>query len=269
VTDGLIFDIRRFSVHDGPGIRTTVFFKGCPLQCWWCHNPESQEFKSEHSVKKRHMAGREFLQNETTGKFMSVSDVLGEVIRDRLFYDESGGGVTLSGGEPMMQEGFLFSLLSGARKEGVHTCVDTSGYANKQAIAHISPLTDLFLYDLKIMDESLHRHYTGVSNKTILLNLDFLLRAGKKVIIRFPVIPEITNTPPNISDIIQFLAPYRPILSYPLEINLLPYHAMAKGKYQRFGKDNKLQGLPALQAGELIPIRRAFEEAGLTVKIGG
>lgn len=281
---GLIFDIRRFTVHDGPGIRTTVFFKGCPLSCWWCHNPESQDFKSENSIRNLVLEGMKFKHTETTGNFMTVDEVMAEMERDRIFYEESGGGVTFSGGEPMMQESFLFALLQAAKSKGIHTALDTSGYANPKAMQHIAPLVDLFLYDLKIMDDALHRKYTGVSNKMILENLKFLYGSGKQVILRFPVIPGITDTPENIGQIKEFISTLKghkvtesedhhftpsPHHQLPLLIHLLPYHSTAKEKYRRFCKTNQLEGVHDLSKEDLLPLVKEFEQLGLQVFTGG
>jgi len=272
VNKGLIFDIRRFTVHDGPGIRTTVFFKGCPLSCWWCHNPESQDFKSEKSIKNLVVSGESFKTTETTGKFMTVDEVMDEVLKDQVFYDESGGGVTISGGEPMMQEPFLYALLQAARSNGIHTTLDTSGYATPEAMKHVARLVDLFLYDIKIMDKAMHRKYTGVTNKTILENLKTLYASGKKIILRFPVVPGITDTPENILQIKSLIntLPHPKIpTSSDLHIHLLPYHSMAREKYRRFCKSNKLAGLPDMKQEDLMSLKKEFEEAGFTVKIGG
>jgi len=279
VNSGLIFDIRRFSVHDGPGIRTTVFFKGCPLACWWCHNPESQDFKSEQSIKKLVLSGKKFERKETTGTFMTAEKVFQEIERDRIFYEESDGGVTFSGGEPLMQEAFLFELLKLCKSEGIHTSLDTSGYATNTAIKHISKLVDLFLYDIKLMDDTLHRKYTGVSNKSILENLRFLFQTGNNIILRFPVVPGITDTSENIRLLVEYIKmlqdeiPHgqfvRPDKKSALEIDLLPYHIIAKGKYHRFNKSNKLQHLSPMKIEELEPIKQKFEAIGMLVKLGG
>ncbi len=275
VIRGLIFDIRRFTVHDGPGIRTTVFFKGCPLTCWWCHNPESQDFKSERSIKNLVLSGTKFQHSETTGNFMTVDEVMAEVQKDEIFYEESGGGVTFSGGEPMMQEPFLHALLQASKTLGWHTAVDTSGYATHKAMEHTAPLVDLFLYDVKLMNDELHRKYTGVSNKPILENLEFLYRSGKNITLRFPVIPGITDTYDNIQQIktlIIRLQSQRPVPmahGSPLSIHLLPYHTIARDKYRRFCKTNQLEGVHDLKQEALAGLKQEFEEMGLTVKIGG
>jgi len=269
VNKGLIFDIRRFTVHDGPGIRTTIFFKGCPLKCWWCHNPESQDFKSEESIRKLILSGKRFERSETTGKFMSENEVMFEVLQDQLFYDESGGGVTFSGGEPLMQEPFLHDLLKTCKQKGLHTAVDTSGYAHRSIIEKIADHVDLFLYDLKMINNALHRKYTGVSNRSILENLKFLYSTGKNVMIRFPVIPGITDTTENINDMKEFITNLQIPKFSNFQISLLPYHTIARGKYHRFNKINKFQHLSPMKKEELEPLKQEFEKAGLLVKLGG
>ncbi|MEI7662287.1 MAG: glycyl-radical enzyme activating protein [Bacteroidota bacterium] len=267
MTGGLIFDIRRFSVHDGPGIRTTIFFKGCPLGCLWCHNPESRDTGVEYSVKHLMLDGRRFDREETTGKLMTPAEVMAEIVKDRIFYEESGGGVTFSGGEPMLQETFLEEVMNQCKNQGIHTALDTSGYASPDVMARIAPLADLILFDLKIINDRLHRQYTGESNISILKNLRFLVKSGKNIIIRFPVIPGITDTPGNISDMKSFitdeLGGKAPFLS------LLPYHSLAREKYKRFCKPNHLAGLPDLKPEDLLPLKQEFEAMGMTVTIGG
>jgi pyruvate formate lyase activating enzyme len=284
VNKAFVFDIRRFSVHDGPGIRTTVFFKGCPLSCWWCHNPESRDIHAEHSTKHLMLDGMKFEREETTGKWMSVEEVMHEVIKDSVFYDESGGGVTFSGGEPILQETVLLELLRACRQQGIHTSLDTSGYTSRQSMELISGLVDLFLYDLKIINEEMHMRYTGVSNQSILENLIFLFHSGKNVILRFPVVPGITDTTENIRDIKQFItnnltikylkknintSAHQHIITSAHQLSLLPYHSMAREKYRRFCKSNFLERLPDLKQADLIPLKAEFESIGLQVNIGG
>jgi len=278
VTKGLVFEIRRFCVHDGPGIRTTLFFKGCPLSCWWCHNPESQDFKPETSVKKLALSGNLFGKTETTGSFMTVNEVMAVLGRDRIFYDESIGGVTFSGGEPLMQQRFLEELLIRCKQEKLHTAVDTSGYASPAAFDRVSSLADLFLYDLKLAEDALHRKYTGVSNRPILRNLKALITSGKAVMLRFPVIPGITDTEENIfktKALINSLIRLRKLDDSRmgeqniLQINLLPYHSMAREKYRRFCKTNLLEEIPDLSADQLLPLKKEFETLEIPVHIGG
>jgi pyruvate formate lyase activating enzyme len=277
VNNGLIFDIRRFSVHDGPGIRTTVFFKGCPLRCWWCHNPESQDESVEETLKTLLLDGKKYSRKEKTGKFMTVGEVMREILRDRVFYEESGGGVTFSGGEPLMQPEFLYSLLEECRRNGVHTAVDTCGSAGNDVFRNILPFTDLFLYDLKIMDDELHRKFTGVSNDRITDNLKNLVRQGKNIMIRFPVIPGITDTRKNINAMKDFLTrifiletdnSYKDNTDGRIMINLLPYHSMSKRKYERFGKVNRMKDIRDVKKEELSGLKKELEEAGMYVTIG-
>jgi pyruvate formate lyase activating enzyme len=266
VNKGLIFDIRRFSVHDGPGIRTTVFFKGCPLSCWWCHNPESRDPRPEESVRQLTVEGKKFPWKETTGKFMTVDEIMEAVLKDRIFYDESGGGVTLSGGEPMLQADMTIALLSSLKRADLHTAMDTCGQVRQEDLAAILPHTDLFLYDLKLMDEKEHAEFTGASNKLILGNLRFLVDCGKQVFIRFPVIPGITDTRKNTDLLKKYLRSLRPGVS---RIHLLPFHSMGKKKYERLKLHNKLKDLKDVTAEELVPLKKEFEEIGLEVVIGG
>ncbi len=272
---GLIFDIRRFSVHDGPGIRTAVFFKGCPLSCWWCHNPESRDFRIEHSVKHLRLNGKKFEREESTGKWMSADEVMLEIELDRIFYDESGGGVSFSGGEPIFQEAFLAELMKTCKQRGIHTALDTSGYATSGAMASVAGWADLILFDLKLMNDRLHKQYTGVSNTLILENLKYLVKEGKNIILRFPVIPGITDTTENISEMKAFISGV--LLNIPghnvtvpnkLQLSLLPYHSMAREKYRRFSKTNLLKDLPDLKPEELQLLKQEFEEIGLKVTVG-
>jgi len=266
VNKGLIFDIRRFSVHDGPGIRTTVFFKGCPLTCWWCHNPESRAEVPEKTVKHVALEGRTFPAEETTGRYMTVEEVLSEVLKDRLFYEESDGGVTLSGGEPMLQAEFAAGLLAALKGAGIHTALDTCGQVRQEELEKVLPFVDLFLYDLKLMDEKEHVEFTGVSNKLIHDNLLFLVRSGRQVAIRFPVIPGITDSRRNTDLLKEFLMSLQPAIT---GIHLLPYHTFGGKKYERLNLVNKLKGVKDLGREDLEPLKKEFEELGFEVLIGG
>jgi pyruvate formate lyase activating enzyme len=223
---GVIFDIKRFALHDGPGIRTTVFFKGCPMKCPWCHNPESQK-------KNREKPGT----GKIIGVKQSVDQVMKEIEKEVVFYDESRGGVTFSGGEPLCQPQFLFALLQECRKKEIHTTLDTSGCVSPRVFKAILADVDLFLYDLKIMDEQKHIQYTGVSNRSVIDNLKQLCRAGKKVIVRFPVIPGITDSEENIKALGTFVSSLKNID----EIDLLPYHRIAEGKYRRLNREDRMK----------------------------
>lgn len=197
---------------------------------------------------------------------MTPEELFRELIRDEVFYNESSGGVTFSGGEPLLQLPFLKDALTLLKQCDIHTTVDTCGYAKEEEFRQIISLTDLFLYDLKIMDEEGHFRFSGVSNKIILSNLEMLYEEQKEVIIRFPVIPEVNDTEENVNAMLKFLLPLQDRFK---EINLLPYHSLAKEKYARFGVENKLPGLPDMKTEELEPLRIRFEQAGFKVKLGG
>lgn len=263
---GLIFDIRRFSTKDGPGIRTTVFFKGCPLTCIWCHNPEGRLTDIQQVTRINKVGVYEFHVDEMIGKDMSVDEVMKEILKDSITYEESGGGVTLSGGEPLVQIDFLFKLLKILKSSNIHTAIDTSGYSNLENIKKIIDYTDLFLYDLKLLDDDLHRKYTLVSNECILNNLEYILQNGKEVIIRFPVISGINDTRENINKMKDFISSKKGKIK---EIHLLPFHNIANNKYNKLKLENIMKDVPALDEKDLISMKEEFESVGLTVKISG
>lgn len=264
---GIIFDIKRFAVHDGPGIRTTVFLKGCPLRCRWCHNPESWLPVPGCAVRKVVLDGREFLEEETIGREMTAEEVMAEVEKERIVMEESGGGVTFSGGEPLMQAAFLESLLQTALAAGIHTAVDTSGFAAPNQLEAIAPHTRLFLFDLKLMDDARHQEYTGVSNRLILQNFLWLAETGKPLRVRIPLINGINTDPGNIRQTIDFLLPNREVVQ---QVDLLPFHRIGKGKYERLGLSLSLPGVEASPgSAELTAIRQQFQAAGFVVKVGG
>ncbi|OYT13869.1 MAG: hypothetical protein B6I19_02890 [Bacteroidetes bacterium 4572_114] len=165
---GIVFDIKRFAIHDGPGIRTTIFLKGCPLKCWWCHNPESQDIKTFTDVKTIVLDGAPFEKQEEIGKLMSVEELLEIIEKESVFYDESGGGVTFSGGEPLLQHEFLLEILKALKQKNIHTTVDTCGFAKWEIFEQIIDYTDLFLYDLKHIDQKKHKLFTGADNKQMI-----------------------------------------------------------------------------------------------------
>jgi pyruvate formate lyase activating enzyme len=298
---GLIFDIRKFSLHDGPGIRTTVFLKGCPLSCWWCHNPEAQSAGQElmlfearcvrcgacipgcplAAIERRDgqiVTDREKCvvcatctdacaadARALVGRRMTAAEVLQVVERDRVFYDESGGGVTISGGEPLAQRAFLAQLLRACKEAGLHTALDTSGFAPWAAIDSIRADVDLFLYDLKLMDEARHRLHTGVSNARILSNLRALATAGQRVIVRVPVIPGINDDAGNLNRLAEFTRGLAGIE----HVDLLPYHASAAGKYERTARPNRMGGVEPPTSDHMQALAGLLEEHDLTVRIGG
>ncbi len=261
---GLIFDIKHYAIHDGSGIRQTIFFKGCPLSCWWCHNPESQKPEIEYYTKERQIEGKTISKRETVGYEISSASLLKTIKGDTVFFDESGGGVTFSGGEPLMQPDFLKETASGCKAAHIHTALDTSGYVPQKHLIELLPYIDLVLFDLKIIDDDLHRKYTGVSNEIILENLRFMDEAKHNVWLRFPIIPGITNTTRNMEEISSFVQSLKHIN----HIDILPYHNISKGKYKRFNKKLNMPETP-LQQGEEVRIKNTFENLGCTVKIGG
>jgi len=266
VMNGIIFDIKRFAVHDGPGIRTTVFMKGCPLSCQWCHNPESISQDICTVTKSVRIGAKIFTEDEVVGREMTVEEVMSELRKEQIFMDESGGGITFSGGEPLVQSDFLTQMLSACHAEGMHTTVDTCGYAKWEVLKKVALHTDLFLYDLKVMDPDLHIENTGVSNKIILNNLSCLLKTGKKVRIRIPMIPGVSFTENNINETLVFLKR----LNSPVEgVDLLPYHNTASHKYIRFGIENPLKEIKSVNKDELLHVKQQVEKAGFVVKIGG
>jgi pyruvate formate lyase activating enzyme len=262
---GTIFDIKKYAIHDGPGIRTTVFFKGCPLDCWWCHNPESRSPEIETASVTNGGNGSGEFHQETIGRIVSVDEVVAEIEQDRIFYEQSGGGVTLSGGEPMMQIPFAAALLESCRTRGTATAVDTSGFAAPEDFAALSGLVDLYLYDLKLMDDDVHTRYTGASNAPILENLRALTAAGQRITVRVPLIPGITDTDDNLNGIAEFLAPLKSIQS----ISLLPYNLLAADKCRRFSVANRLGKVKTQPPEELKRHKARFESHGYRVTIGG
>lgn len=240
--NGIFFDIQRNSYVDGPGIRTTVFFKGCNLRCKWCHNPESQSFEQQIMFYKNKCAGcgrcRDLTVNDTDficfndakeicGREYTVNEVFSEVIKDKAFYETSGGGVTFSGGECMLQIDFLYEILKKCKKNGIQTAVDTAGNVVWESFEKILPYADLFLYDVKCLDEKKHIYGTGVSNKLILSNLKKLSDMKANIIIRIPIICGFNDDMEEIKNIADFLASIR----YD-SIECLPYHKLGEHKYE-------------------------------------
>lgn len=302
---GLVFDIQRFSIHDGPGIRTTVFLKGCPLACPWCHNPESQAASPELMF----WAGRCILceaclpvcphgaisvtvdegarrivtdparcqlcgecvaacyagARELVGRWMTVGEVLAEVTRDVPFYDQSGGGVTISGGEPLAQPEFLTGLLQACRAQDIHTAVDTCGYAPWPVVDQVRPYVDLFLYDLKLMDNARHRQVTGVSNEAILGNLQRLAAGGHRLRVRVPVIPGLNDDEANL----QALGATVAALPGAVGVDLLAYHPTARDKYRRLDRAYFLDTLQAPTEGQMAAVAARLRALGNDVKLGG
>ena len=244
---GTVFNIQRFCVNDGPGIRTAVFLKGCPLSCVWCHNPESQRFEPEILFYKDKCTGcgrckcvtaadRDFVcfngAKEICGKTVSANEVTAEVLKDKPFYENSGGGVTLSGGEPLAQYDFSLELLKKAKENGIHTAIETCGYAEKSKILEIAKYVDLFLFDCKETDPELHKKYTGVDNKIILDNLKALSNAGSKIILRCPIIPGFNDRAEHFKGISETAEKFIGIEHIEIE----PFHPLGESKYSALGR---------------------------------
>ncbi len=268
VTDerGIVFDIKKYALHDGPGIRTTVFLKGCPLTCPWCHNPEGQSFAPERITRTISTAdGTSRERTEIIGQEMTTGTVIAEIEKDVLFYDESGGGATFSGGEPLSRPRFLAALLSACRDREIHTAVDTTGHASPDVFAEIAALADLFLFDLKIMDPEQHLRYTGVSTDGILENLRYLDRIRKPVTVRFPLIPGMTDAPENVAVIARFLTGLETIR----HVTVLPFHNTASGKYGGLAMQNRLADAPSPDPAAVAQVVDFFSSRGLRADAGG
>ena len=297
---GYVFDIKKFSLHDGPGIRTTVFLKGCPLVCPWCHNPESQSPDPEVFIRSERclLCGRcievcpedaismdengtvtDFSKclhcgtcayhcpadaREIVGTQMSVNELLEIIKRDRLFYDESGGGVTFSGGEPLAQSEFLIRLLKACAREEIHRAVDTTGLIEKSRLSQVAEETDLFLYDLKLIDPEDHRLHTGVDNQVILENLRWLSGQGFEMIVRIPVIPGVNDDESNVDALATFLLS----LKNTPPINLLPFHQLAKSKHRKFGIPYRLDPNAELRPETFELFSNRLSGHGLNVSAG-
>lgn len=233
--EGIVFNIQRFSIHDGPGIRTTAFLKGCPLHCRWCHNPESIHPEPELMRKGD--------GTETVGRVVTAEAVAAELARDRVFYEESGGGITLSGGEPLYQPEFAIDILRRCKAEKLHTTLDTCGYADTEVLLAAAENTDLFLYDLKHPDSAKHEEYTDVPNGLIIENLRMLCAAGHQVLVRQPIIPGYNDDPETVE------ATGRLLESCGVQrLELLQYHTLGAGKRERL-----LRKIPDPQIGTAIP----------------
>ena len=295
---GIIFDIKKYAINDGPGIRTTVFFQGCPLSCWWCHNPESQTrqpalmYRSNRCILCGECAAvcpQKGIQingsaktdrskcdtcgtcaeicyhgaREVSGREVTVKEVLAEIERETPFHDQSGGGVTFSGGEPLMQRSFLLALLGACRERDIHTVVDTSGYTTWEALDSVREYVNLFLYDLKLMDDGLHTQYTGVSNQPILRNLKLLSEHGQSLYVRIPLIPSVNDDEENLRQSANFIAGLPNITG----VELMGYHDIAAAKYEALGMAYRLNGTKPPTAEHLQQAGSILEEYGFKVKI--
>ena len=275
----IIFDIKRYAINDGPGIRTTIFFKGCPLRCVWCHNPESWStepqilFNKNKCIHCPKCVGKNADECPTTareicGREWTLPNLLKEIEKERDIMEDSGGGVTLCGGEPLMHFEDALALLKELGKHGLHRCVDTTLYAKPEVIKEIAANCELFLVDLKLMDDEKHKQYTGVSNRIILENIRMLAEMGADFFIRIPLIEGVNTDETNIHDSIEFLK------TLPWErktVNLLPYHDVGKDKHIRMGSQYNPKGyeMKAPSDETLDRCKQAFTQAGFTTIIGG
>jgi len=300
--DGLVFDIKRYAINDGPGIRVTIFLKGCPLACRWCHNPESisprvQKMYTESKcigcgecvkicpqqaceltpegivtddslcIRCGQCAGVcPALATEMSGRYESVTDLLEVIENERPFFDQSGGGVTFSGGEPLMYPEFLKEILDACGRLQIHRTVDTSGLASTKNLLDVAKRTDLFLYDLKLMDSKKHKEWTGAGNKQILKNLKALAASGADIQIRIPLIKGVNADDGNIEATAAFVA----ALSGPRKkVSLLPYHNVAGGKFAKLGQEYEPGPMSEPDAGDLARVIARFATHHLTATVGG
>jgi len=296
-----VFNIQRCSIHDGPGIRTTVFIKGCPLRCDWCHNPESLDGAPEVAITEkkclscgacieecpeskgeRPARGADWDDGtcrhcgacaeacpgearELIGEPRAVADLVAEIERDRPFFEASGGGVTFSGGEPLCHPTFLAACLEACREKGLHTAVDTSGFASKKVIRDIAGLADVLLYDLKHMDPVAHKRHTGVDNQRILENLQTLSEEGASIWIRFPLIPGFNDADENL----EAMAAFVNALPNPHPLFVLPYHSIGVDKYRRLGKTGPDINYRSPSEDEIEAVVERLRSHGLQVHTGG
>ncbi len=298
----LIFDTKRYAINDGPGIRVVIFFKGCNLYCAWCHNPESisanvekmyaqakcircgscVEVCPENAIR---LTQEGIFTNEElciicgkcadicptkaiemSGKVMSVAEIMDIIEKERVFFDQSGGGVTFSGGEPLFHKKKLLELLEACGKRGIHRAVDTAGNVSTETILEVSRQTDLFLYDLKMMDSGLHQKWIKSGNKLILYNLKILAETGAKIIIRIPLIGGVNDTDENIEQSARFIAG---LAGDKKEVHLLPYHNIAQHKYKKLGKQDDFEILHEPDKETLAGAIGKFGEYGIRASIGG
>lgn len=299
---GLIFDIKRYSINDGPGIRVTVFFKGCNLNCTWCHNPESISQKFQKLYSKNKCIGcsacvdncSEFAcaltaegiitdknkcklcgkcaevcpttATEISGRTETTSSILSIIKRETVFMDSSEGGVTFSGGEPLLQPKFLFELLNECGKNSIHRAVDTAGYVKTEVLLEAATKTDLFLFDLKMMNSELHKKWTGVSNELILNNLIRLAETGSEINIRIPLITNVNDDEQNIDESAKFVSS---LAGNKKKVNILPYHNIAQQKYAKLGLAYNSQNIEEPSKDKLHIIVNHFAKYGIEAVVGG
>lgn len=256
-TKGRIFNIQRFSIHDGPGIRTIVFFKGCYMRCAWCCNPESQEYKIQTLVENG--------KAKTVGRDVTVEEILPELLADEPYYRRSGGGITLSGGEALAQPEFARDLLRACQEQGLHTAIESTGNAPFSDIQEVLPYLDLYLMDIKHMNSEKHEEFTGVGNRLILENAKKISQSGVELIIRTPVVPTFNDTAEEIRAISQFAASLNGVKQH----HLLPYHRLGQDKYTGIGRNYSLTHIEPPSKERMEHLLSVAEESGLYCQIGG
>ncbi|MBO1306324.1 glycyl-radical enzyme activating protein [Enterococcus sp. 669A] len=254
-----VFNIQKFSTHDGPGIRTTIFFKGCPIRCEWCHNPESQVFAPEIMLNK-------YGKEELIGKDYSIRELVKKIQADQIFYDQSGGGVTFSGGEVMAQDmDYVVELAKECQRMGISVTIDTCGVAPRENYEKILPYADLFLYDLKFIDSQFHREFTGIGNELVLENLRYLSQQKAAIDLRLILLEEINADEETAEAIIDWLDKENIHVD---EISLLPYHDFGRDKYKRLNRECT-QNFIKPSDEQVETIQKVYESAGYQVSIGG
>lgn len=302
MSESLIFDIKRYAINDGPGIRVVIFFKGCNLSCAWCHNPESISPKAEKMFAparcircgscvevcpekaitltpegivtdpetcKVHGRCADVCPTraiEMSGRVMTVEEIMNAIEKERVFFDHSGGGVTFSGGEPLLHIPLLTKLLDECGRRGIHRAVDTAGNVSSKVITDVAERIDLFLYDLKMMDPVLHRKWTNTSNDRILSNLILLAERGSEIIIRIPLMGGINDTEENIDQTARFLAS---LAGDRKQVNLLPFHKIAQNKYMKLGRPDSFELFSEPGSERLAAIAGQFAAYGIKATVGG
>lgn len=302
MSQGLIFDIKKFAINDGPGIRLTVFFKGCNLSCKWCHNPESMSPKAQKmynaskcigSVKCIENCPNDALEMtkegivtnydscqlcgkcaevcptkafEMLGSSVPIAELMKKIDKEAIFFDQSNGGITFSGGEPLMHSDYLLEALKECGKRMYHRVVDTSAYAKQEIILEVAKHTELFLIDLKVMDAEVHKKYTGVSNELILSNIEALAKTNCDIIFRMPLIKGVNTNEENIKKTAHFI---QSLSGNRNQINLLPYHAIAENKHKKLGNKNAFVSFKTLENNEIQKIQHIFECHQIEASIGG
>jgi pyruvate formate lyase activating enzyme len=262
---GTVFDIKHFAIHDGPGIRQTIFLKGCPLKCWWCHNPESRSTGISLHDKKETIDGKSICVTETIGKIYSSDELMREISKDMIFYEESGGGVTFSGGEPLFQFEFVKEILSRCKEHEINTCIDTAGYVTSSKLIEIANDVDLFLYDIKHLSKYKHIKYTGVDNDVIIENLKLLDDIGKDIWIRYPLIPGFNDDEGDIIRLMELLSGLK--REHPVYV--LPYHKTGSHKYEKFGIENRMTNISEPDLLSIDNVIELLSKSGFNASVGG